>query len=437
MSEIICPHCGKAFTVDESGYAAIVQQIRTKEFENELHSRLESLEHERHSEISKVKAESELSFRKELSVKDAEIGNLKAQLENYKIEKTLAVSDAVKAKDEEISTLKAQVSGFKAEKELAVSKALEQKNSELAEKTARIVELQGEIKSAEAQHKLEIKSKEDLFKEQTRLHQEEVERLKDFKKSLSTKAIGESLEVYCHNEFDKIRSSAFPRAYFEKDNDAQSGTKGDFIFRDFLDDGKTELVSIMFEMKNEADDTEKKHRNEDFFKKLDKDRTEKGCEYAVLVTMLEADNELYNSGIVDVSHRYPKMYVIRPQFFIPVISFLRNASLKAAEYKKELAEMKNQNIDIANFEKNLNDFKTDFDRNYRLATNKFTDAIEAIDDTIKKLQKIKDNLLGSENNLRIANEKADKLTVKKLVKNNPTMQAMFEKFNFDNENGNT
>ena len=277
MSEIICPHCGKAFTVDESGYAAIVQQIRTKEFENELHSRLESLEHERHSEISKVKAESELSYRKELSVKDAEIGDLKAQLENYKIEKTLAVSDAVKAKDEEISNLKAQVSGFKAEKELAVSKALEQKNSELAEKTARIVELQGEIKSAEAQHKLELKSKEDLFKEQTRLHQEEVERLKDFKKSLSTKAIGESLEVYCHNEFDKIRSSAFPRAYFEKDNDAQSGTKGDFIFRDFLDDGKTELVSIMFEMKNEADDTEKKHRNEDFFKKLDKDRTEKGC----------------------------------------------------------------------------------------------------------------------------------------------------------------
>ena len=435
MSEIICPHCGKAFTVDESGYAAIVQQIRTKEFENELHSRLESLEHEQHSEISKVKAESELAHQKELSDKDAEIGNLKAQLENYKIEKTLAVSDAVKSKDEEISTLKAQISGFKAEKELAVSKALEKKNDELAEKTARIVELQGEIKSAEAQHKLELKSKEDLFKEQTRLHQEEVERLKDFKKSLSTKAIGESLEVYCHNEFDKIRATAFPKASFEKDNDIQTGTKGDFIFRDFVDDEKKiELVSIMFEMKNEADDTEKKHRNEDFFKKLDKDRTEKGCEYAVLVTMLEADNELYNSGIVDVSHRYPKMYVIRPQFFIPVISFLRNAAQKAAKYKQELEVVKAQNIDITNFEKNLNDFKTDFDRNYRLASGKFTDAVAQIDDTIKKLQKIKENLLGSENNLRIANEKADKLTVKKLVKNNPTMQAMFEKFNFDNEN---
>ena len=262
-----------------------------------------------------------------------------------------------------------------------------------------------------------------------------MDRLKDFKKSLSTKAIGESLEIYCHNEFDKIRSSAFPRAFFEKDNDAQSGTKGDFIFRDYLEDGETELVSIMFEMKNEADDTEHKHKNEDFFKKLDKDRTEKGCEYAVLVTMLEADNELYNSGIVDVSHRYPKMYVIRPQFFIPVISFLRNAAQNVAKYKQELAIVKAQNIDISNFEQNLNDFKADFDRNYRLASTKFTDAVTQIDDTIKKLQKIKENLLGSENNLRIANEKADKLTVKKLVKNNPTMKEMFERFNFDGQEG--
>lgn len=434
MAEIICPHCGKAFKVDEGGYASIVQQIRTKEFEKELDSRLESMEQERNAEICKVKAESDLHMQKVLSGKDAEIEKLKAQLDNSKVEKSLAVSDAVKAKDEEIISLKAQVSGFTAEKELAVSKALEKKNSELAEKTAKIMELQGEIKSAEVQHKLEIKSREDLFKEQTRLHQEEVERLKDFKRSLSTKAIGESLEVYCHNEFDKIRSSAFPRAYFEKDNDAQSGTKGDFIFRDFLDDGKTELVSIMFEMKNESDDTEKKHRNEDFFRKLDKDRTEKECEYAVLVTMLESDNELYNSGIVDVSHRYPKMYVIRPQFFIPVISFLRNASLNAARYKRELALVKAQNIDITNFEQSLNDFKVDFDRNYRLATTKFTDAVAQIDDTINRLQKVKENLLGSEKNLRIANEKAGNLTVKRLVKNNQTMQAMFEKVNLEKSN---
>lgn len=431
MSEIVCPHCGKAFTVDESGYAAIVQQIRTKEFDKEIHSRIEAIGQEKNAELSKVKAESALALQKSLQEKDSEIARLKNQLDNSKTEKALAISTALKEKDEEISSLKAQVSGFKAEKELAVSKALEKKNTELAEKTAQIVELQGEIKSADVLHRLELKNREELFKEQARLHQEEVDRLKDFKKSLSTKAIGESLEIYCHNEFDKIRSSAFPRAFFEKDNDAQSGTKGDFIFRDYLEDGETELVSIMFEMKNEADDTEHKHKNEDFFKKLDKDRTEKGCEYAVLVTMLEADNELYNSGIVDVSHRYPKMYVIRPQFFIPVISFLRNAAQNAAKYKQELAIVKAQNIDISNFEQNLNDFKADFDRNYRLASTKFTDAVTQIDDTIKKLQKIKENLLGSENNLRIANEKADKLTVKKLVKNNPTMKEMFERFNFD------
>lgn len=431
MSEIICPHCGKAFTVDESGYAAIVQQIRNKEFDKEIHSHLESLNKEREAEISKVLAEAELSSQKSISDKDAEIEKLKAEIKNSRLQQSLAVSEAVKAKDEEINALKAKVSGFTVEKELAVSKALEEKNTEIAEKAAKIGELQGNLETAKALHQLDIQSREQSFKERERQYKDEVERLKDFKLSLSTKAIGESLEVYCHNEFDKIRSSAFPRAYFEKDNDAQLGTKGDFIFRDYLDDGKTELVSIMFEMKNEADETEHKHKNEDFFKKLDKDRTEKGCEYAVLVTMLESDNELYNSGIVDVSHRYPKMYVIRPQFFIPVISFLRNASLNAAKYKQELAVVRAQNIDITNFEQNLNDFKADFDRNYRLATTKFSDAVTQIDDTIKKLQKIKENLIGSENNLRIANEKADKLTVKKLVKNNPTMQEMFDKFNFD------
>lgn len=426
MTEIICPHCNKAFAVDDSGYAAIVQQIRTKEFDNELHSRLEALEQEKKAELSRVKSEADLVAMKALSEKNSEIERLKSLIDNNKNETALAVEKATKERDAQISELEARLSRSEIDKELTVTRALEVKNKELSDASAQIVKLRSEIEASSARHELELRNKEVMYNEQARLHQEEVERLKDFKISLSTKAIGESLEVYCHNEFDKIRASAFPTAYFEKDNDAASGSKGDFIFRDFGPDGKTELISVMFEMKTEMNSTEHKHKNEDFFKKLDKDRTEKGCEYAVLVTMLEADNELYNAGIVDVSHRYEKMYVIRPQFFIPVISFLRNAALKSAKYKQELELVKAQNIDITNFESTLEAFKSDFDRNFAIAKKKFADSIDAIDDTIKKLQKVKENLLGSENNLRIANEKAEKLTVKKLTKNNPTMQKLFE-----------
>jgi len=426
MREIICPHCSKAFTVDEAGYAAIVQQVRTKEFEDEIHARLEAFERRKDAEFSSIRAEADLVKQKAIADKDSEIERLKSQIEGNRSEIELAVQKAVKERDTRIAELETKMSAHETEKQLAVTQALEKKNLELAEASAKITGLKGEMKAADARHELELQNREALYREQTRLHQEEVERLKDFKLSLSTKAIGESLEVYCHNEFDKIRAMAFPNCYFEKDNDASSGSKGDFIFRDYAPDGTTELISILFEMKNEMDDTEHKHKNEDFFKKLDKDRTEKKCEYAVLVTMLEADNELYNAGIVDVSHRYQKMYVCRPQFFIPVLSFLTNAAQKSAQYRQELELMKAQNIDISNFEDNLNSFKSDFDRNYGLAKKKFIDAIDQIDDTIKKLQKIKENLLSSENNLRIANEKAEKLTVKKLTRNNPTVQRMFQ-----------
>ncbi len=426
MKEIICPHCNKAFTVDESDYAAIVQQVRNKEFESEIHSRLEAIEHAKEAELNRIRAEADLATQKALTDNETEIAKLKVQLENAKNEADLAVEKAVKEKEAQISELEARISRSEIDKELAVTKAIDVKNRELADASAQLLKLKGEIEASDVRHELELRNKEVMYNEQARLHQEEVERLKEFKTSLSTKAVGESLEIYCHNEFDKIRATAFPSAYFEKDNDASSGSKGDFVFRDFAPDGKTELISVMFEMKTEMNSTEHKHKNEDFFKKLDKDRTEKGCEYAVLVSMLETDNELYNSGIVDVSHKYPKMYVIRPQFFIPIISLLRNAALKSAKYKQELELVKAQNIDITHFEDNLNAFKNAFDRNYGLAKKKFADAIDQIDETIKRLQRVKDDLIGSENNLRIANDKADKLTIKKLVKDNPTMQKLFD-----------
>ncbi|MCR4676283.1 MAG: DUF2130 domain-containing protein [Sphaerochaetaceae bacterium] len=425
MSEIICPHCNKAFTVDESGYAAIVRQIRDREFDREIHSRLEAMEADKKNAVTIARSETASSFKDDLSKKDLEIANLKNQIELNDSKTRIAVSEALREAKEEsnrkdliIEKLKSTVSLKEKEIEMAVHDAVKDKETE-------VNNLKNKITLDASLHQNELKKVEDLYKDKLRFQEEEVERLKDFKLSLSTKAIGESLEVYCHNEFERIRPAAFPRAYFEKDNDASSGSKGDFVFRDYGEDG-TEFISIMFEMKNEADDTEKKHRNEDFFRKLDKDRKEKGCEYAVLVSMLEADNPLYNDGIVDVSHRFPKMYVIRPQFFIPVISFLRNAALNSYEYKRELALVKAQNIDVTHFEENLNDFKKDFDRNYRLASDKFMNAIDQIDDTIRKLEAIKKNLLGSENNLRIANEKADRLTVKKLTRDNPTMKAMFE-----------
>ncbi|MBR3515384.1 MAG: DUF2130 domain-containing protein [Lachnospiraceae bacterium] len=381
MQEIKCPKCGEVFTVDETGYAAIVKQIRDKEFRKDLEEYKERLEesHEKDKEMVRVKAVSE-----------------------YK--------DALAEKDAEIARLKADLGSSKKDLELAVEKAVSKEEKKGREK--------------------ETKLKEQLFAQKNeyegllRDKEREVEYYKDLKLRMSTKMVGETLERHCETEFNKIRMAAFPNAYFEKDNDARTGSKGDFIFREEQDG--VEFVSIMFEMKNENDTTATKHRNEDFFKELDKDRREKGCEYAVLVSMLEADSELYNSGIVNVSYKYPKMYVIRPQFFIPIISLIRDAGLKSIEYQKQLAEVKNQNVDITHFEEDLKTFKDAFARNYELASRKFMTAIEEIDKTIDHLQKTKEALLSSENNLRLANNKAEDLTVKKLVKNNPTMAAKFK-----------
>lgn len=416
--EIVCPHCQKAFKIDQSGYAEIVQQIRTKEFDEELHARLEAFSIEKESAVRQARSDVTLDYERKLSEQKAAIEKLNETLRSKETEKDLAVNKAVMEKDRYISELTNKISTFENLKELEMARLSSDKDSQ-------INDLQGKLALQKAQYDARLQSEQSRFEQEVEFHKSEVERLKDFKLRLSTKAIGESLEIYCHNEFDKIRASAFPRAYFEKDNDSSGGTKGDFIFRDYTDDG-LELVSIMFEMKNEADATESKHRNEDFLQKLDKDRTEKKCEYAVLVSMLESESELYNSGIVDMSHRYPKMYVIRPQFFIPLISFLRNASLRSVDYRRELALMRSQSVDISDFEERLNSFKKDFDRNYTLANTKFTAAVEDIDKTIRMLEKIKESLLGSDKNLRIANDKAAALTVKKLTKGNATMTAMFE-----------
>lgn len=431
MKEIICPKCHTVFTVDESDYASILQQVRNDEFEREMGERIRQKEQEAANELKLAKAQADMSFKETIGQMERELAVLNANLQGKEQEKLLAVNEAVSKKDGEIQALRMQLEASSQQKELAVLNATQEKEAEINLEKAKVLKLQGEIDTEKAKHSMEMQSKELFFNEQLRLKDEEVAQLRDFKQRLSTKAIGESLEVYCHNEFEKVRQIGFPNAYFEKDNDASSGTKGDFVFRDYSDDGSTEIVSIMFEMKNEADQTRDRHRNEDFFKKLDKDRNEKGCEYAVLVTMLEPDSELYNTGIVDVSHRYPKMYVIRPQFFIPLISFLRNASMKALQYKQELALVKAQNIDITHFEDNLNDFKSRFDRNFRLASERFQDAIAQIDNTIKNLQKVKENLLSSERNLRLANDKAEELTIKKLTKGNPTMQQRFEELNSD------
>ncbi len=425
MKEIICPNCNKTFAVDESGYNAIVQQIRSKEFKDELQTRLLMMKQEKDAEINRMKAEAELSHQKTLADRNAEIEKLKFQLATSNNEKTLAVEEAIKEKNEQIASLKATVSGFDTDKQLAIAHALESKNREIAEATAIIMKLQGELESSDARHMLELRNKETLYQEQTRLHEAEIERLKDYKLSLSTKMLGESLEQHCQNAFNQIRTTAFPNCYFEKDNEVskESGSKGDYIFRDYVDG--IECVSIMFDMKNEADATAAKKTNESFLKELDKDRREKNCEYAVLVSMLEQDNELYNNGIVDMSFRYPKTYVIRPQFFVPLISILSNEAKKNADVKKQLIAAQNQQIDVTHFQDNLQHFKEDFDRNYSLASKKFQDAISQIDQTIAHLQKVKDDLLGSENNLRIANAKAEKLTVVKLIKGNPTMQQLF------------
>ena len=389
MNEIICPSCGKAFKIDDAGFADILKQVRDSKFDEELHQRLEDAEAAKKTEIQLAEAKAATEFQKVSAIQETEIAALKSKLELIETEKKLAVKEALIAVEKERDDLKRDLAIVEAEK-----------------------------KSEKANQALEFKAELDVANK-------EIELLRNMKKSLSTKMVGETLEIHCEHEFNTIRAAAFPNAYFEKDNDAKSGSKGDYIFRDSTSAG-IEIVSIMFEMKNESDTTATKKKNEDFFKELDKDRNEKGCEYAVLVSLLEPDNDLYNGGIVDVSHKYPKMYVIRPQFFIPVITFLRNAALNALQYKEELALVRAQNIDITSFEEELAKFKSGFGKNYDLASRKFADAIKEIDKSIKALEETKKALLSSENNLRIANDKAQDVTIKKLTKNNPTMAAKFD-----------
>jgi hypothetical protein len=458
LNEIICPHCQKAFKVDEAGYADILKQVHDSEFEKQLHERLELAEKDKLNSIALAKQEFSNEMQKAAADKETEIQALKAQLESNKLQQQIVVADALKSlekerdalanelkqsqqtnqqnaelikanyssqlqetnakKDAEIQALQSKLSALEASKDYAVKEAVS-----LAEKERDT--LKNSLQQATLEKELAEKSMKDKYETQLKDRDEAIERLRDMKAKLSTKMVGETLEQHCETEFNRLRATAFPMAYFEKDNDARSGSKGDYIFRD-LDASGTESVSIMFEMKNENDETATKKKNEDFLKELDKDRTEKQCEYAVLVSLLEPESELYNSGIVDVSHRYPKMYVIRPQFFIPMITLLRNAAQNSLKYKNELAIVKEQHIDITNFESELEAFKSGFARNYDLASRKFKTAIDEIDKTITHLQKTKEALLGSENNLRLANNKADDLSVKKLTKNNPTMAAKFE-----------
>ena len=403
MQEIKCPNCGTVFQVDESEYAQI---LRDDEFKKELEYRAKDLVEKKETDLKLVRMEQEKKLGEIITSKDSELAK----------------------KDRMIEQLKMQIAGEKTERELAVSKAVQQKEKELSEKQTEITKLKGQISNTEAQSKLKEQSLKEQYEDRLKLKDEQIEYYKDFKARQSTKMVGESLEQHCMNQFNSIRMTAFPNAYFEKDNDARSGSKGDFIFREAGADG-TEFISIMFEMKNEMDETATKHKNEDFFKELDKDRRQKNCEYAVLVSLLEIDNELYNNGIVDVSYKYEKMYVIRPQFFIPMITLLRNAALNSLQYKQELQVVKNQQIDILHFEENMNAFKEGFARNYRIASDRFKTAIDEIDKTITHLQKTKDALLSSENNLRLANNKADDLSIKKLTKNAPAVREMFEELN--------
>lgn len=491
MNEIKCPHCGKVFQVDERGFADILRQVRTAEFDKEIAQREGMLQEKNAQAVKLAVAKAQRDAQAEAAQRDARIAELETRLAAEKREREQAekssqlehaneleaalakkqveiaqlqadvkrlsadhdaenriakaeherlLSDATAQRDAEIAALRQQISSqesafkqqlesqtqqFKAEKELAVSEAraaAERQRDELAAQV-KLQEAQSAQEKAALREKMtnELAAKDELIK----YKDEEIARVKEMKARLSTKMVGESLERHCETEFNKIRATAFPHAYFEKDNDVVEGTKGDFVFRETDPATGEEVVSIMFEMKNENDETRTKHKNEDFFAKLDSDRKKKGCEYAVLCTMLEPDNDLYNEGIVDVSYRYEKMYVIRPQFFIPIISILRNAALSALQYKTELAEVRNQNIDITNFENSMEDFKTKFARNYDLASRKFQTAIDEIDKTIDHLQKTKEALLGSERNLRLANDKAQDLTIKKLTRKNPTMKAKF------------
>ncbi len=431
MQEIKCPKCGEVFQVDASGYASIVKQVRDKEFHAELHNREVQFAKDKETAVALAEAKQQNTFRDQLSHKDAEIEELKHKLALLEQSRDQAIAQEVARKDAEISQLNAQIGAFQQEKQIAVLEAVSEKEKELSEKQQQLTVLEGKIQSKDNEAQVREQSLRSQYENILKFKEEEIAHYKDLKSRMSTKMVGETLEQHCEIEFNKLRATGFQNAYFEKDNDARTGSKGDYIFRESSDG--VEFISIMFEMKNEMETTATKKRNEDFFKELDKDRREKNCEYAVLVSLLEPDNELYNSGIVDVSHRYPKMYVIRPQFFIPMITLLRNAALNSLQYKQELAVIRNQNIDITHFEEDMNKFKDSFARNYRLASEKFKKAIEEIDKTIDHLQKTKDALLSSENNLRLANNKAEELSIKKLTKNNPTMTAKFAELNENND----
>lgn len=450
MQEIRCPKCNEVFQVDDSGYSQIVQQVRDKEFEKEAARRAEELEKAKNSELKILEMEYEKKLESALSEKSDDITDkekriteLEARLESIESEKQLAVANAVSErekrfneesskaqktisdKESHIKQLELQLQQAQSLQQAALDKAKSENALAIAKKDNEINELNSQLKTKDNEAELRCRAIEEKYAIELKNKDELIEQYKDFKARLSTKMVGETLEQHCLTQFNSLRMSAFPNAYFEKDNDARSGSKGDFIFRESSEDG-IEFISIMFEMKNEMDTTATKHKNEDFFKELDKDRNEKGCEYAVLVSMLEADNEFYNAGIVDVSYKYPKMYVIRPQFFIPLISLLRNAARNSLEYKRELAMAKAQQVDLTNFEKNITEFKTAFSRNYQLASDKFKIAIDEIDKTITHLQKTKDALLSSENNLRLANNKAEEqLTIKKLTKDAPSIKEEF------------
>lgn len=403
MQELKCPNCGEVFQVDESGYAQIVSQIRDKEFETELKRREEELNKNRERDLELVRLEQEKKQEAVLNKKNTELTE----------------------KDKEILELKTKLTNAEAEKKIAVMEAVAEKEKEVTQKNNVINDLNGKLNLSEKENELSIRTLKESYETKLKDKDEQIEYYKDFKVRQSTKMIGESLEQHCLNEFNTIRMTAFPTAYFEKDNDSKTGSKGDFIFRENTEDG-IELVSIMFEMKNEADETKTKHKNEDFFKELDKDRREKNCEYAVLVSTLEMDNEYYNTGIVDVSYRYPKMYVIRPQLFIPMITLIRNASLNSLEYKREIKVMKEEQLDIFNFQENLEAFKSGFNKNFKDASERFQDAINGIDKTIDQLEKIKKALLTSEKHLTAANNKIEDVTIKKLTKNAPSVRAMLE-----------
>ena len=461
MHEIICPHCSKAFKIDEAGYANILKQVRDGDFDKQLHERLELAEREKRDAIALAEAKLANELQGAAARKDAEIQALKAQLDAGEVARKLALAEALGTvekqrdavahelaqaklnqqaalklaeaqlahelqgvaarKDAEIQALQAKLEAGDVARQLAVNEAVNVAVGVVARERD---ELKNDLHLITVKNQLEGNATKEKYEVQIKERDGAIERLRDMKARLSTKMVGETLEQHCEIEFNRIRAAAFQRAHFEKDNDARTGSKGDYIFRD-SDESGAEIVSIMFEMKNESDETATKKRNEDFLKELDKDRTEKACEYAVLVSLLEPESELYNGGIVDVSHRYPKMYVVRPQFFVPLITLLRNAALNAMKYKSELALVRSQNVDITKFETQLDEFKTTFGRNWRLASEGFEEAIRRIDDAIKDLEKTKEALHKSANNLRLANDKADDLTIKKLTRGNPTMAAQF------------